>query len=160
MSKTRKVLVWIVSVLIIITIAFIWLNSVKTKSESSASSEKVYTTVKEVVDAVFGEDVVPVSHDGIRKFAHSIEFFALVVEFCVLYILIKRESYKSYLVIMPFGLYVAVIDEGIQILSERGPVVRDIFIDYCGYFVALAVFFVVFVIRKAVKKTKNKQNEV
>lgn len=159
MSRSRNIIVWIIVAFIIITVGFIWFNSARAKEQSSKSSEKVYVTVKEVVDTVFGEDVVPVTHDGIRKTAHFFEFMALGAEFCALYITLKRESFKGYLEILPFGLYVSAIDEGIQILSDRGPEVRDVWLDYSGYLCALAVFFAVFLIRLAIKTKRASKKD-
>lgn len=160
MSVKRKVAVYIIVALIVLTIGYIWLNSVKTQAESSESSERVYETIRGVADEVFGEGTVEITHDGVRKFAHFFEFAALGAEFCVLYILLKKQSFGSFLQLLPFGLYVAVIDEGIQILSDRGPEVRDIFIDYGGYLTAVLIFFTVFVIRRAVKNAKAKTGKV
>lgn len=155
LSAKRKTAVYIIVALIVFTIGYIWFNSVKSQEESSESSEPVYEAVQEAADAVLGKDVITVTHDGVRKFAHFFEFFLLGAEFCALYIALKRESFCGYFSILPFGLYVSVIDEGIQILSERGPEVRDIFIDYGGYLTAIAAFFITFVIRRAVKNRKN-----
>ncbi len=160
LSKKRKAAAWIVAVLIALTVAYIWYNSVQSKAQSSESSSKVYETVKTACDEVFGENAVPVTHDGVRKTAHFIEFFALGAEFCVLFILLKRESYGGYLTVLPFGLYVAVIDESIQILSDRGPEIKDVLLDYCGYFAALIAFAAVFALRRAIKAAKNRKEKV
>ncbi len=157
LSTKRKTAVYIIVALIVLTIAYIWFNSVKTQAESSESSEQVYETLQEAADEVFGEGTVEITHDGVRKFAHFFEFAALGAEFCVLYILLKRQSYGGFAEMLPFGLYVAVIDEGIQILSDRGPEVRDIFIDYGGYLAATLAFFTVFIISRAIKNKKEKK---
>ena len=157
LSVKRKVAVYIIVALIVLTIAYIWLNSVKTQAESAESSEPVYETIQKVADDVFGEGTVEITHDWVRKFAHFFEFAALGAEFCVLYILLKRQSLGGFIEMLPFGLYVSVIDEGIQMLSDRGPEVRDIFIDYGGYLAATLAFFIVFLIRRAIKNGKEKQ---
>ena len=157
MSYKRKAALYIIIALIVLTIAYIWLNSVKTQEQSAATSEPVYEEFQEVVDYVAGEGTIEITHDGVRKFAHFLEFAALGVEFCALYIVLKRQSFGGFAEMLPFGLYVAVIDEGIQTLSDRGPEVRDIFIDYSGYLAATLVFFIVFVIRRAVKRRKESE---
>ncbi|MBQ9485247.1 MAG: VanZ family protein [Clostridia bacterium] len=160
MSKKRKTAAWLVGVIIVCTLAFIWGNSFATTETSSENSGAVYQAVKTTVDAVFGEDVVPVTHNGVRKFAHGFEFAALGAEICVLYILLRhpaeKRTFYGYFSLLPYGLYAAVIDEGIQILSARGPEVKDVFIDYAGYLIAYAVFFIVFLIKRV--RTKNKRD--
>ena len=159
LSTKRKIVVSVIIILIALTVGFIWGNSIMSKEASSEESEAVSSTLQTVVDAVFGEDVVVVSHEGIRKAAHFIEFFILGTEFCVLYILIKREGKRGYLEIMPFGLAVAAIDETIQIFSERGSSIIDVMIDYSGYLFAVVLFFAVFVIRRAVKGRKREKTD-
>lgn len=160
LSKKRKAAVYTVVALIVLTLGFIWINSCRTQQQSAESSGETYSTIKTFFDGVFGEGVLPITHAFIRKAAHFAEFFALGAEFALLYIALNKESYKGYLQTLPYGLYVAVIDEGIQILSDRGPEVKDVFIDYAGYLTAIAIFLCVFAVRRAVKKRKNKEKTV
>ena len=157
MSVKRKVALYIIVALIVFTIGYIWFNSVKSQEESAESSEQVSESFQKVADYVLGKDTITITDAVVRKFAHFVEFAALGAEFCALYIVLKKQSFKSFAETLPFGLYVAVIDEGIQILSDRGPEVRDIFIDYSGYLTATLVFFTVFVIRRAIKGGKEKK---
>ena len=157
LSTKRKTAVYIIVALIVFTIGYIWFNSVKSQEESAESSEQVCETLQKAADKFLGEGTVEITHDGVRKFAHFFEFAALGAEFCVLYILLKRQSFGGFIEMLPFGLYVSVIDEGIQMLSDRGPEVRDIFIDYGGYLAATLAFFIVFLIRRAIKNGKEKQ---
>lgn len=163
-SVKRKIAIITIVVLIVFTIGFIWINSCMSQQQSSEESHETYDTIKIVLDTVFGEDVVPVTHGAVRKTAHVVEFFMLGAEFALLFIALKTESYRNYAFMLPFGLYVAVIDEGIQVLSERGADVKDIFIDYSGYIVAVAVFTLALAIRRgisrAAKKRGIKQNKV
>ncbi|MBO4251935.1 MAG: VanZ family protein [Clostridia bacterium] len=155
LSTKRKIVVSVIIILIALTVGFIWGNSVMSKEASSEESEAVSSTLQTVVDAVFGEDVLSVEDSAVRKGAHATEFALLGAEFCLLYIVLKRESKRGYLEIMPFGLAVAAIDETIQIFSDRGPSIIDVMIDYSGYLVAVVLFVAVFVIRRAVKVRKN-----
>ena len=54
------------------------------------------------------------------------------------------------------GLFVAVIDESIQILSDRVAAVVDLLVDYSGYLTATIVFFLVVLVVKLIKKSKTK----
>lgn len=158
LSKKRKIAVAIIIVFILLTVAFIWYNSLKTQTQSSASSGKVYETVKDVVDSVFGEDVVPVTHKGVRKTAHFSEFALLGAEFCMLFIAMGKENFKGYLHVLPYGVFVAAMDEGLQTLSDRGAAFTDVLIDFSGYLTATAVFFVIFLIKLKIKSKKAQKS--
>ena len=155
LSKKRKIAVAVIITFIVLTVAFIWHNSLETQSQSSEDSEEVFSTIKTVLDSVFGEDVLSISHTVIRKLAHFSEFAVLGGEFSLLVIALNKESVKWYLQILPCGLFVAAVDEGLQFLSDRAPAITDVMIDFCGYCTAVAVFLVIFLIRN---KSKTKQN--
>ena len=118
MSKGRKTGIIICSVLIAATLAFIWGNSAVSKAESAEESGKVYGVFAEFFNAIFGEGVI--THKIFRKIAHFSEYALLGVE---IYALISLTLGIRPLVVLSsfqFGLYAAVIDESIQILSEKG----------------------------------------
>lgn len=154
-STKRKIAVSVIVIIIALTIGFIWGNSLKTKEESSESSESVSNVIQVVVDTVFGEDVVSVEEGVVRKLAHATEFAALGLEFCVLLIAIKQESYKRYFQILPIGLFVAAVDESLQFVSLRGPSIIDVFIDFGGFFIMTAIFIAIFAIRNKAKAKKQ-----
>ncbi|MBR0190252.1 MAG: VanZ family protein [Clostridia bacterium] len=160
MSRKRKIAVWVIIALIALTVAFIWSNSLKSQERSAESSSEVYNTVKTVLDDVFGEDVVPITHNFIRKTAHFSEFLLLGAEFSLLFIALKKESFKGYLFVLPCGLLVAAVDEGLQTLSDRGAAFADVLIDFSGYLTAVAVFFIIFLIRHRAKTKKLKKSEI
>lgn len=154
-SLFRKITVGVIIALILLTLYFIWNNSLMTKEESTESSESVSNVIQTVVDTVFGEDVVYVENGVVRKLAHATEFAALGLEFCVLLIAIKQESYKRYLQILPIGLFVAAVDECLQFVSLRGPALIDVLIDCCGFSVMTAVFIAIYAIRIKIKSKKQ-----
>ena len=155
LSKKRKIFVLIISVLIALTLAFIWGNSCLPKAQSAESSSEAQGIIQTVLDSVFGEDTVYVDEFHIRKLAHFAEFFALGAEFALLIIALNKENYKSYLTLLPIGLFVGAVDESIQIFSDRGAAVTDVLIDFSGYLTAIAVFVIIFALRKSVKSRKK-----
>ena len=155
LSKKRKIFVLIISVLIALTLAFIWGNSCLPKAQSAESSSEAQGIIQTVLDNVFGEDTVYVDEFHIRKLAHFAEFFALGAEFALLIIALNKENYKSYLTLLPIGLFVGAVDESIQVFSDRGAAVLDVLIDFSGYLTAVAVFVIIFAVRKAVKSRKK-----
>ena len=158
LSRNRKIAVAVIIALIALTVAFIWFNSLQSREQSSASSDIVYNAAKSVLDGIFGEDVVPLTRNFVRTAAHFSEFLLLGAEFCLLFIVMGKESFKGYAAILPFGLFVAAVDEGLQSLSDRAPALTDVMIDFSGYLTAVAVFFVIFLIRRRAKNKRQQKN--
>ena len=157
LSKKRKTFVWIISVLIALTLGFIWVHSCFPPDLSEEESTTATNVVQRVFDAIFGEGKLYIDEAVIRKLAHFSEFFALGTEFALLVIALKRESYKSYLTLLPMGLFVGAVDETIQIFSDRGAAVLDVLLDFFGYSVAVGLFILIFFI--CTKKKKSTKTE-
>lgn len=147
-------------------LCWIFSNSVKTASESSAASGKVQAAVQSVVDKVVGEGKVSVSMYFIRKAAHFSEFalFSFLAVFtCYSYVYHKPHATAiatgcaSILALVCGGA-----DEIIQIFSEgRGPSLFDAMIDFlggvAGAFFALLILVTVKSIAKKIMK-RNRRN--
>ena len=140
--------------LIIITLGFIWGNSCVSQTDSAEGSENVFSIIKPIIDFLFGADTL--THGIFRKIVHFSEFFLLALEFNLLYVNIKRYSPKALFEIISIGLFVAVIDESLQMLSGRGPMVADVLIDFSGYVACSLVFLL---IRYAILK-RREQKEI
>ena len=125
-----------------------------TKEKSAEVSSSVYEEVEPVLDTVLGEGTV--DEFSFRKLAHFSEFFVLGLEIELLILTLNGLNIKRFLLSLPFGLAVGVIDEIIQIFSERGAAVKDVFIDFSGFLLAFIIFAVAFLIwRGKEKKTKK-----
>lgn len=154
MKKGKKTGIIIFSVLIALTLAFIWGNSAVSKNASAAGSSRVYNALKGALDFIFGEGVI--THSVFRKLAHGGEFMLLGLEICALRLFLGGAGIRGFAALLPYGLFVAVADESIQILSERGSSVTDVLIDYCGYLTALLIFCAVYFTSAAIKKRKKR----
>lgn len=66
----------------------------------------------------------------VRKLAHFVEFGALGCELALLTVLRKRVRLQPVINCLFIGLAVAVIDETIQIISNRGSQVSDVLLDF------------------------------
>ena len=150
-SIKRKIALIITIIFTLGTLAFIWGSSMLPKTQSAEQSGGVFSAVKVVFDAIFGEGVI--TPEIFRKLAHGAEFLLLGVELNLLLFIIKKYDYKTIYLPVVIGLGVGIIDECIQILSDRGPMVTDALIDFGGVVVASLIFFIVWLI---VKKIKNK----
>lgn len=152
LSKGRKTGIIICSVLIAATLAFIWGNSAVSKAESAEESGKIYGVFANFFNAIFGAGVI--THNIFRKIAHFSEYALFGVEVYALISLTLGIKPLVVLSSLQFGLYVAVIDESIQILSERGSLVSDVLLDFCGYAFGAVIFLAVFLIIKTIKCNK------
>lgn len=159
MSKKRKIAVIILAVLVAATLCFIWGNSMLGQESSAKESSNIYENVaKPVFDATLGENKV--THNDFRKITHGTEFFVLGCLVCALFAAAKITfGERDYLTLLPWGFYVAFIDETIQIFSGRGPAIKDVWIDYGGYFTAALLSFITYKTIKAIKKKKSLSTE-
>ena len=155
MSSGKKITVIILSVLIALTLCFIFRNSFLGKESSSTEARGVLETLSPILDAIFGEGVITIKF--FRKAAHFAEFFLLGLEVCFLMFTLKGLKLKPFLCVLPAGFFVGGIDEIIQIFSERGALFTDVLIDFSGYVAAFIPFAIAFVIKhlksKKIKKT-------
>ncbi len=140
-------------VLIAITLAFIFIQSILPPEKSSAESDKVSDIVAGVIPP--DTNVGGFIQLNLRKLAHFIEFFILGIEVALL-IVISLKKIQFALMSIPSAALVALLDETIQIFSERGPAVSDVWIDVFGFAVAsLIVYMVYAIICLMLKKSKR-----
>lgn len=124
--------------LLLLTIAFIWGNSLlsgqQSHNVSSTVTEKVVTVVEKTLDIEVEPNFIEFI---VRKSAHFIEFF-------ILGLLIKSSLSCKFIFSSLFGISVASIDEFIQIFSlDRGPSITDICIDSCGAVLGIIVYTII-----------------
>ena len=151
-SKKQKYIVIALSVLVALSIIFIFSNSLKNGERSNAESSKIIELVKPILDAIFGENVLNVRY-VVRKSAHFAEFALLGCLTLTLVRALTEYTGKKLLFAGLFGtLSVAVIDEYIQSFTGRTSLVGDVVLDFSGaLFGMLATYLFYLVIRKAKK---------
>jgi len=126
----RKILI----VLIILTLLFIWGQSALSVAESAAQSQTVTSTVVQPIQqAVTGKATV--TDTTVRKMAHVLEFSLLGFEMALLF----AASWKRMFFALNLGLLAALIDETIQIFSGRGDQISDVWLDFSGVLVGVAI---------------------
>ena len=133
----------LIKILIALTLAFIWVNSLMPKEESQAVSQSLLERIVELFGAL-GVRLSPKSDHFLRKLAHFAEFGILGAEFSFLLHLRDRQSSQGYVNCAFAGLSAAVIDESIQLVSKRGSQVQDVLLDFCGVMVGLWLCAVIF----------------
>ena len=114
--------------LIAINLAFIWCNSLLDQTQSGQVSSEVTEVIRPILEPIIGED----NYSGgiVRKLAHFVEFGVLGG---LLSLLMNRLHLTR-------GLSrLAMIDETIQIYTNRGSQVLDVWLDFSGVIVGFAL---------------------
>ena len=133
----------LIKILIALTLAFIWVNSLMPRAESQAVSPGLLERIVELL-RVLGIHLSPKSDHFLRKLAHFVEFGILGAEFSLLLHLRDKQGPQGYVNCAFAGLSAAVIDESLQLISSRGSQVQDVLLDFCGYMVGLWLCAVIF----------------
>ena len=141
MKKRRTIFL---TILIILTLTFIFQNSMESVAQSEEKSTAVMEKVCFLLERVVGKGNV--TDHLVRKLAHFFEFSVLGIEMSALSFLHhspRRSLYFSVTLPLFCGLIAALTDETIQIVSARGSQVQDVWLDFAGVCVGLGVDFAV-----------------
>lgn len=144
--KNSERILKILYVTLTISLILVWGQSCLNKEQSTVSSDFVIDRIEPVDELKNGDEAAHAEyqflHDLVRKLAHVIEYAAVGFQvMCILY-LRKKDSLKYYAICLYFGLTVGFLDESIQILSSRGPLILDLWIDLGGVVVGILAAFV------------------
>lgn len=134
-SRRRTVLI----ILIAVTLLFIWGNSLLNRELSTDESGFIVR----IFDFVFGTGTI--SEHFIRKLAHFSEFALLGAE---LYCWFGR-----FLMGITHGLFAALADESLQMLSDRSAEVKDVLLDFSGVIFGAALCMLVIYLMHKKKST-------
>lgn len=146
--RTRLILRSIFTILSILMIGFIFLHSAMTADDSSWESG----VIADFINGILHGMGIPISlrDSVVRKMAHFTEFAVWGMLLSVTVYLYVSRRLRTFLIVLPMGLAVAVCDELSQLFSEgRSCEIRDMLIDFGGVFVAaLIVQLVLFLIAR------------
>ena len=137
--SARRVILWIAAVLIVL---LIFGQSVLPETVSREESSWVRDNILAAVFGWFG--LQPPSHNTVRKLAHIFEFTVLSA---LLLLCFRGKLPRSFFA----GFTAAFLDESIQLLTGRGALVQDIWIDLIG--VACGVL-IGFLLHQLINRTK------
>ena len=156
MITKEKIFKYACLALIAATLLFIFIQSILPPETSSAESD--------AVGGIIGEIIPPDTKPGafiqinLRKIAHFTEFFFLGVELA-LYVAFFMKGKLFVFLSFPAALLTALFDESIQMLSNRGPSVYDVWIDFLGFFVSAALTYaIIFTAKLCARKTRTLKN--
>lgn len=131
MNKKRLIL-WIV---VILTLAFIFGQSLLDKDTSEKQSVAIQEIVVEPVHkAITGEKTI---HYDIRDLAHAIEFTILGLE--LVFLISNKNRILQCLKSVSYCGFVALLDETIQNFSGRAPELIDIWHDILGAVIGVLI---------------------
>lgn len=152
----------VLAVFILLTLAFIFGNSMLPEKKSSAASKATAQTIQSVVTQQGAKEPNPamkrlISH--VRKTAHVVEFFVLGAELAALSFIHEKPSFKSLYLLFTTIVLTAVTDETIQIFSLRGPLVQDILLDVYGGSIAMLLALLVYLLIWSIQKYKNNRKK-
>lgn len=147
MTLSKKVLLIALILSIVLTLFFIFSNSLKSPGQSMEESNNATDKIEEVVppDTTFGAFL----STYLRKIAHFLEFALLGYEiFLVVRIYLGGGAIWIISSVL-LGVLTALLDETLQIASRRGSSVVDVWIDISGYaFATLASVIVVTIVKR------------
>lgn len=136
--ERRKRLRTALLVLCILTVLFIWGNSIQSREQSQERSNTLLEIIANCAEKL-GIYIDRTDDHWLRKLAHAGEFGLLGMELS-LYMLLGGSFGRQEAANCLFaGLLTAVLDESIQILSRRGSQVQDVLIDFSGVILAVAM---------------------
>ena len=118
--RRKRIVLALIAVLILL---FIWGQSMLPVKSSSAESGWLKDKIINPLLRLVG--LGPLSSHAVRKAAHVVEFFALSL-FTILFFR------GSVLCAVPICFAAAFLDETIQLFSDRGAQVQDVWIDLIG----------------------------
>ena len=149
----------ILGVLCLLVLIFILGNSILPPEVSG----EISSTVGEILATVLGEGDANQTVGGlsVRKIGHFVEFFALGILAVSLIGLLIKNVYLRCSVAAFIGLLIPVVDETVQIFSNRGSALTDVWIDVSGYAVgaglSCAAVFLVGRLKRRVKNNNKNQ---
>lgn len=131
-ASVRKRWNIVLVLLLVLTLAFIWGNSMLPRTESQEISRGLLAELCAALEHV-GLHLDPQNDHWLRKLAHFGEFGLLGAELCTLLFLNRRARPQGFVNCAFAGLAVAVTDEALQLISNRGSQVQDVLLDFAGF---------------------------
>lgn len=141
LSNRKSFAVKALALLICITLAFIWGNSILSREQSTDVSKGLLEFIRPVLEALGLECE---SDHWLRKLAHFCEFALLGAEFSALSALEEKRSLWELTRCALCCLAVAVADETIQYFSGRYPHILDVLLDFSGSICGIVLFCILF----------------
>lgn len=151
MGTDKKIKISVMVLLILLTVGFIWGNSMLPGEQSSEISEQVKKILMFIIPEKFLQGEI--GSYLVRKAAHITEFFFLGLESTLLLHYVLDASFSAPLLL---DLLIAVGDETIQyFIDGRGSSVTDVWIDFAGIVTGTALILLIGEIWRGCKPVRN-----
>lgn len=154
--KKREICIIVVLILLLAILIFIFSNSLEPVASSEAISLSVMERFAPMLEIFVGKGNVTVNI--VRKLAHFTEFAMLGMGLMIFSVLRFKTRFQNISNSLSFGLAAAVTDEALQMLTDRGPMAKDILLDFTGVLSGVLIVLLTLVLTKLVRaKTKHRQ---
>lgn len=150
----RRLLRAALIVLCVLTLLFIWSNSVQSRDESAERSGRLLALIADFAEKI-GLSIDRGDDHWLRKLAHFAEFGLLGAELACIMLAYERFGAKGLCACLLAGLAAAGIDETIQIFSSRGSSILDVLLDFCGVACAVAIVSGIYLLRRRGAKQRQ-----
>ncbi len=149
-------------VLMLGTLAFIFANSCLPPEISSEESAAVGGFIASLIPE--GTDLYRFVTQYIRKIAHFTEYGMLGIEIALYIMIYEKRRVACALRAFAVPVFVGLADETIQMFSERGPAIYDVWVDIGGFIffssiawavMCISVLTYKFISKKIAEKREN-----
>lgn len=140
-SSKSKATAWLLLAAVIAVVAFIWFNSLEPPELSSEKSGRVTAWLTPLLELVVGEGNV--TEHLVRKMAHFGEFFLLGIVLTSLISGRIKSLWTALITCLFCTLLIAMIDETIQLFTDRGSQLKDVWLDFAGGSAGVALVLLV-----------------
>ena len=152
--EAKRIIKTALIVLMLLNLAFIFVQSLIPPEESSKESGAVGEIIEDIIppETKPGEFI----QINLRKIAHFVEFACLGTTVALYLVLFINRHTVAILLSFPAALIVGFIDESIQLFSGRGASVKDVWIDFFGFLFASIIVYTGYLIFHLIHKNVNK----
>lgn len=138
-----------IGIIALLVLAFIWIQSVLSMVSSAGESSRITEDIINPLLRWFGLSGV---HDRmVRKVAHVIEYMVLSIFVAIFW---EGNAVRACYT----GFTIAFLDESIQVLSGRGALITDVWVDMIGVAIGTGVGYVIWA-KRAEKRAANKEQD-
>jgi len=152
-KNKRRILVIALSLLILATVAFIWSNSMDSREISASKSDTVKGWLEPFLELIVGRGNV--TEHLVRKLAHFVEYGFLGTLLGTWLLARKVWKWRNVGLALFLGLTTASIDETIQIFTGRGPMVRDVLLDFSGVMTGVGFVWLLVLLVEGLRKRND-----